>query len=67
MAYYKSPEDMFRRRADNAQKAGNRHWAMAKNGEGDHHYGQAKKCYDSASENRKRAVEAKAKNATFKK
>ena len=65
MAYYKTPEEMYRKRAENSKHQGNRHWAMAKSGEGTHHYGQAKSCYKSAAENQRRATETKKAGATW--
>ena len=44
MGYYKSPKDMFTQRADKFKRDGDRHWAQAKNGEGDFHFGKAKDC-----------------------
>lgn len=67
MGYYKSPEDMFTSRADRFTRDGNRHWAMAKGGYGDYHYGKAKFCYKQASINRDKADNARATGATFKK
>jgi hypothetical protein len=67
MAYYNSPEEMFAKRAEKYKCAGDRHWAMAKNGEGDHHYGKAKTCYDQAAKNRERADNARATGATWSK
>ena len=67
MGYYSSPEEMYRKRAENAKKSADRHWAMAKSGEGAYHYGQAKKGYDYASENQAKASAAKASGSTWKK
>lgn len=65
MAYYKSPEEMFAKRAENAKRAGDRHWAMAKNGEGNVHYGQARNCYNQATANQARAEQARDAGATW--
>ena len=65
MAYYNSPEEMFAKRAENAKREGDRHWAMAKNGEGDFHYGKAKTCYEQAAANQVRAEQAKATGAAW--
>lgn len=67
MAYYSSPEEMFAKRAEKAQKMGDRHWSKAKNGEGGQHYTQAKRCYDQAASNREKADRAKATGADWKK
>ena len=55
MAFYKSPADMYSARADRFKRDGDRHWAMAKQGQGDFHYGKAKTCYARADENIVRA------------
>lgn len=65
MAYYNSPEEMFAKRAEKYKREGGRQWAMAKNGEGDYHYGKAKTCYRQAAENQARAENAKAIGATW--
>ena len=67
MAFYKSPEDMYRSRANRFKRDGDTHWAKAKNGEGDFHYGKAKICYGQAKENLAKAEKARATNATFSK
>lgn len=67
MGFYKSPEDMYASRAIRFTNDGNRHWAMAKNGYGDYHYGKARFCYAQASANRAKAEQAHATGATFKK
>ena len=59
MSYYASREDMYNSRADRFKRDGDRHWAMAKNGCGDYHYGKAKVCYREAAANRERAECAK--------
>lgn len=65
MAYYNSPEEMFAKRAEKYKREGGRQWAMAKNGEGDYHYGKAKTCYRQAAENQARVKNAKAIGATW--
>ena len=67
MAYYKSPEDMFSRRAKQAKASADRHWAMAKNGQGGYHYTQARDSYDYAAVNQAQANKAKESGATFSK
>lgn len=62
MAFYKNPEEMYNQRAERMKKEGDRHWSQAKNGEGDHHYGLAKKCYDSEKDNLNKAKGAKGKS-----
>ena len=37
MGFYRSPGDMFASRADRFKRDGDRHWAMAKNGDGGYH------------------------------
>ena len=58
MAFYKSPADMYSARADRFKRDGDRHWAMAKQGQGDFHYGKAKTCYARAAENVVRASQS---------
>ena len=65
MAYYSTPEEMFAKRAENYKREGDRHWAMAKNGEGDYHYGKAKTCYKQEAQNRAKADNARATGATW--
>ena len=65
MGFYKSPASMYSARANRFASDGNRHWAMAKNGYGDYHYGKAKFCYEQASINRAKAAQARAAGATF--
>lgn len=67
MAYYNTPEEMFTRRAESYKREGDRHWALAKSGQGDHHYGQARACYQQASQNRAKADSARTAGATWKK
>lgn len=59
MAFYENPEEMYKAWAKNSKKDADRHWAQGKNGEGDWHFGKAKKLYAEAEENKKRAKEAK--------
>ena len=66
MAYYSSPEEMFSKRAEKSGKMGDRYWRKAKNGEGGHHYAQAKRCYDQAASNRAKADRARATGAVWK-
>lgn len=66
MSYYQSPAHMFQSRADRFKRDGDRHWAMAKNGEGDYHYGKARTCYDQAAANQAKANHARSTGATFK-
>lgn len=67
MAYYSSPEEMFAKRAENSRKMAVQHWAKAKNGEGGHHYAQAKRCNDQAASKQAKADRARATGATWKK
>ena len=59
MAYYKSLEDMFRRRAEQSKKYADREWAQAKSGMGGEHYGKAKAGYESAKRNEEKAEQMK--------
>ena len=61
MSFYKDPEEMYRARSNRFKRDGDRHWALAKNGEGDYHYGKAKWCYDEAKRNESKANESKGK------
>lgn len=65
MNYYKSPEEMFLSRASHFKKDGDLHWAMAKNGFGDYHYGKAKLCYEQASLNHAKAKQAHESRKAF--
>ena len=67
MSFYKSPEDMYTTRANRFKRDGDRHWAKAKAGQGDYHYGKAKFCYEQASVNAAKAENAKLTSATFRK
>ncbi len=67
MAFYKSPEDMYSSRARRFKRDGDRHWAMAKNGQGGHHYAQARFCYEQAQKNNAKAEHARATGASFRK
>ena len=67
MAYYSSPEEMFAKRAEKSRKIADLHWAKAKNGEGGHHYAQAKRCYDQAVSNQAKADRARVTGATWEK
>lgn len=59
MSFYKDKSDMFSQRAKRAKQAGDKEWAMAKNGEGDFHYGNAKNNYARAEEYKKKAEKYK--------
>ena len=59
---YKNPEEMFNARAKRMKEQGDEYWAKAKNGEGDYHYGKAKKAYASAEDNRQKAQKSKGKS-----
>lgn len=61
MAFYKDPEEMFRCRAERMKKEADVHWAQAKSGEGDFHYGKARKLYGEAAENLEKADKSKGK------
>lgn len=67
MAHYKSKADMYEGRANRSEKDAKMHWAKAKNGEGDYHYGKAKKCYSEADRNNKIAkdIRKKGENVVF--
>lgn len=59
MGFFKNKSDMFNHRAERFKQEGDRHWAAAKNGQGNFHYEKAKKCYDQANENREKAQKFK--------
>ncbi len=65
MGYYKSPEDMYSSRAKHFKRNGDRHWAMALNGYGNHHYAKARFCYEQAEVNSAKADVAHTSNAVF--
>ena len=67
MGFYRSPGDMFASRADRFKRDGDRHWAMAKNGDGGYHYGKAKFCYEQSAVNRGKAERAYQTGAVFRK
>ena len=67
MGFFKSPEEMYKHRASRFKHNGDIHWAKAKCGDGDYHFGKAKKCYTEAEKNLKRAELAKSSNAKFAK
>lgn len=66
MSVYQTPADMFSARAARFQRDGNRHWAMAKSGEGDFHYGKARFCYEQSRVNAAKAAHAAATGAKFR-
>ena len=61
MPFYKNPEEMYRKQAARFERDANCHYAQAKNGEGDYHYGKAKKAYKNAEECLAKAEESKGK------
>lgn len=65
MGFYSTPAQMFSARADSFKREGDRHWAQAKNGNGDFHYAKAKRCYEQAAENRQKADNAARTGASF--
>ena len=67
MGFFQSPEEMYKHRAARFKRDGDMHWAKAKSGDSDYHFGKAKKCYREAAENLKKAEIAKSSNATFAK
>lgn len=67
MGFYKSPEEMYASRAIRYKREADRHWALAKNGDGDFHYGKARLCYEQARVNREKAVKAHETGAVFAK
>ena len=52
MSFYKDFEEMYNTRAKRFKEDADRHWAMAKSGEGDYHYTKAKEFYKEAEKNR---------------
>ena len=65
MGFYKTPEEMYNARANRFKHDADRHWAQAKNGEGDYHYGKARMCYREAASNRAKAERAREAGETF--
>lgn len=65
MGFYKTPADMYDARANRFKRDGDRHWAQAKSGEGDYHYGKARMCYREAASNRAKAEQARTDGASF--
>lgn len=66
MGFYKTPADMYASRADRFKRDADRHWALAKNGYGDYHYGKAKLCYEQARVNHAKAEKAIRTGAVFR-
>ena len=67
MSFYKDFEEMYNTRAKRFKQDADRHWAMAKSGEGDYHYAKAKECYREAKKNKMKAEESKGKSFGKKK
>ena len=67
MSFYKDVEEMYNARAKRFKEDADRHWAMAKSGEGDYHYAKAKECYNEAKKNKMKAEESKGKSFGKKK
>ena len=67
MSFYKDVEEMYNARAKRFKEDADRHWAMAKSGEGDYHYAKAKEFYNEAEKNRMKAEESKGKSFRRKK
>lgn len=67
MGFYKTPADMFEARAKRCDKEGRIHWKQAKAGEGDFHYGKAKKCFEESRNNQNKAEDALKNGLTFTK
>lgn len=59
MAYYKSKEDMFLKRAERASKIASSEWGKAKSGEGGFHFARARKNYGIASDASAKAIKYK--------
>jgi|LSQX01.2.fsa_nt_gb hypothetical protein len=51
----KKPSEIFDRMADAQKKRADDHWRRAKSGEGDSHYGKAKRSYNWEKQNREQA------------
>lgn len=67
MAFFKSPEEMYTARAKSFRSSADRHWSMAKSGQGGFHYAAARKDYEAAEHNEACAKRAHDTNATFAK
>ena len=66
MAYYSSPAEMYSARANRFKCDGDRHWALARNGDGNYHYGKVKICYEQSKANHVRAEHARAAGKVFR-
>ena len=67
MAFFKSPEEMYTARTKSFRSSADRHWSMAKSGQGGFHYAAARKDYEAAEHNEACAKRAHDTNATFAK
>ena len=67
MGFFKTPEEMYLHTSKRFKRDADRHWAMAKNGEGDYHYGKARWCYEQVRENERKARKAAKEGWTFSK
>ena len=67
MGFFKTPEEMYDHAAKRFKKDGDMHWAKAKNGEGEYHYGAARKAYKRAEASLEKAKTAKEEGWQFKK
>lgn len=66
MIYYTSKAEMYSARANRFKRDGDRHWALARNGDGNYHYGKSKICYEQSKANHVRAEQARAAGETFR-
>jgi len=48
-------KETYNKVAETFKKKGDREWAKAKNGQGDHHYANARKAYATAEKARKKS------------
>ena len=65
MGFFKTPEEMYDHAAKRFKKDGDMHWAKAKNGEGEYHYGAARKAYKRAEASLEKAKTVKGSSLYF--
>lgn len=66
MAYHTPPAGMYSARANRFKRDGDRYWALARNGDGNYHYGKFKICYEQSKANHVRAEQARAAGEIFR-
>lgn len=66
MGFFKTPEEMYDHAAKRFKKDGDMHWAKAKNGEGEYHYGAARKLINGQKQALKKPKPQKKKDGNSK-